>query len=132
MTNTNEITNSPVPVIAPDEFSVAEKEAAKDEAQDIYTYVHQLRRPFEYEGKTYETLTFNWGGLTGDDSLSIENEMQAAGKPVIVPTFSGEYLIRMAARACTPRLGSDVLCALPISEYNRIRSKARSFLLLSE
>ncbi len=119
-------------VIDAGEFSVAEQEAAKEDVQDIYTYVHQLRRPFEYEGKTYETLTFDWGSLTGDDSLAIEAEMQAMGKPVIVPTFSGEYLIRMAARACTPRLGSDVLGKMPISEYNRIRSKARSFLLLSE
>ncbi len=119
-------------IIDAGEFSVAENEAAKAEEQSIYTYVHHFRNPFEYEGKTYETLTFNWGKLTGDDSLSIEEEMQAAGKPVIVPTFSGGYLMRMAARASSPRVGFDVLRALPISEYNQIRSKARSFLLLSE
>mgnify|MGYP000010656769 FL=1 len=63
-------------------------------------------------------------------------------KPVIVPTFSGQYLIRMAARACTTtlttpdgksrRIGVDVIQALPIGDYNRIRSKARTFLLASE
>ena len=63
-------------------------------------------------------------------------------KPVIVPTFSGQYLIRMAARACTTtlttadgkkrRVGADVIQALPIGDYNRIRSKARTFLLASE
>lgn len=115
-------------IIGPDEFTVAEQEAEAS----AYTYVHKFRTPFEYESKTHETLTFDWGTLTGTDSLDIENEMQAAGKPVIVPTFSSEYLIRMAARACTPRLGVDVLCAMPIADYNKIRSAARSFLLKSE
>ena len=80
--------------------------------------------------------------LTGNDSLAIEDELQSMNKPVIVPTFSGQYLIRMAARACTTtlptpdgrtrRIGADVIQALPIGDYNRIRSKARTFLLASE
>lgn len=34
-------------------------------------------------------------------------------KPVIVPTFSGPYLIRMAARACTEKIGEDTIRAMP-------------------
>ena len=80
-----------------DEFAVAEKEAVNSD----YTYTHKFRKPFEYQGKTYNELTFEWGKLTGKDGLAIENELQQLGKAVIVPTFSGEYLIRIAARACT-------------------------------
>ncbi|MFQ8761785.1 MAG: hypothetical protein ACLSAF_22300 [Intestinimonas sp.] len=50
--------------------------------------------------------------------------------------------MRMAARACTNtivdasghprRIGDDALRALPIFEFNRVRGKARSFLLASE
>lgn len=111
-----------------DEFSVAEREAKNSE----YTYTHKFRKPFDYQGTAYNELTFDWGKLTGEDSLAIENEMQQLGKPVIVPTFSGEYLIRFAARACTEKIGSDAFRRMPIGDYNRIRNAARSFLLKSE
>ena len=66
------------------------------------------------------------------DGLAIENEMQQLGKAVIVPTFSGEYLIRMAAKACTIPIGADAFENMSLSDYNKIRSAARSFLLNSE
>lgn len=115
-------------IIDPEEFAVAEKEAEKSE----YTYTHKFKKPFDYQGKTYNEMTFDWGKLTGKDGLAIENELQQIGKAVIVPTFSGEYLIRLATRACTDPIGADVFEAMPIADYNKIRSAARSFLLKSE
>lgn len=109
------------------EFAVAENEAEKSG----YTYTHKFAKPFECEGKTYEELTFDWGSLTGEDSLAIENEMASLGKPLITPEFSGEFLIRMAARACTTKIGSDVLSKMPLCDYNKVRNNARSFLLRS-
>ena len=110
-----------------DEFSVAEQEAAVS----THTFTYIFPAPFDYESKTYDSLTFDWDKLTGNDALSIESELQALGKAVIVPEFSGEYLIRMAARACTEKVGSDVLRAAPIGAYNKIRGAARAFLLKS-
>jgi len=111
-----------------EEFAIAEKEAAESE----FVYVHEFKRPFEYQGKSYKKLTFDWDKLTGKDGLDIENEMQALGKAVIVPTFSGEYLIRFAAKACNERIGADAFEMMKIADYNKIRSAARSFLLKSE
>lgn len=116
------------PIIDPKEFAAAEQEAA--ESTSIVTV--QLSRPVAYENDTYRELSFDFDKLTGEDSLSIENELQAQGKFVVAPTFSGEYLVRMAARACTVKIGQDLIRALPISDYNRIRNAARSFLLHSE
>lgn len=118
-----------------DEFSVAEQEAeaVRQELEDTgYTHTHKFHTPYSYMGKTYTELRFDWGSLTGRDSLSIEAELQALGTPVIVPTLSGAYLIRMAAKACTENIGSDAFELMPLSDYNRIRSAARSFLLASE
>ena len=117
-----------IEMIDADELAIAEQEAADSE----YVYTHKFRKPYEYQGKEYSEMTFDWGTLTGEDGLAIENEMQQLGKPVIVPTFSGEYLIRLAAKACTEKIGSDAFKRMPIGEYNRIRSAARSFLLKSE
>ena len=110
-----------------EEFAVAQKEATN--STEVYT--HKFAKPFEHEDKKFDELTFEWGKLTGKDSLAIENEMSALGIPLIAPEFSGEYLIRVAARACTTEIGSDILEALPLADYNKIRNKARSFLLRS-
>lgn len=115
-------------IVEMDALATAE-ETAKDAA---YTYVHRFTKPFVYDGNTYEELTFDWGSLTGRDGLAIENELQSLGKPVIIPTLSGEYLLRMAVRACDKSIGADAFELMSLSDYNRIRSSARSFLLKSE
>lgn len=103
------------------------------EARDNqFEYTHELKTPFKWEDKEYTSLSFDWGKLTGRDGLAIEAEMQSLGSPVVIPSLSGEYLARMAARACNEKISVDVLMALPLREFNRIRSVARSFLLRSE
>ena len=129
------------PAVNGAEFAAAET-AAKAEEGNTSAYVHKLKKPFTFEGCTIEELSFDFDRLTGNDSLAIEDELQAMNKPVIVPTFSGPYLVRMAARACTTtftdasgrqrRISEDVIRAMPIYDYNRIRGRARSFLLASE
>lgn len=114
--------------INPDEFSVAEAEAAVGKS----LYVHKFRNPFEYEGKKITELKIDFDKLTGRDGLAIENELQRAGKVVVAPAFSGEYLVRMVARVADPKIGADAFDIMSLSDYNRIRSEARSFLLKSE
>lgn len=117
-----------------DAFEKLQQEAATSK-DDIGVYTHTFKAPFTCvvgaEQKTFDQLTFGFNKLTGTDSLAIENELQALGKPVIVAEMSGEYLIRMAARACSERIGADELASMPLGDYNKIRSRARSFLLRS-
>ena len=120
-------------VIVSDNMAVVEQEseggqsvAVVENSRDVYT--HKFKAPFSYEGKTYEELCFDFGRLTGRDGAAIDIEIQISGRPVIVHSLCGEYLMRMAARACTTRIGFDVLKAIPLSDYNRIRSAARNFL----
>lgn len=136
--NKNIISPDAFSTSGPDEFSAAETQA-KESAGN---FTLKLKKPFTFEGQTFDELYFDFEGLTGDDALAIEDELQAIGKPTISPTFSGQFLVRMAARACTNtvidgtgrprRIGDDALRALPIADFNRVRSKARSFLLASE
>jgi len=95
------------------------------------TYTHIFKTPFAYMDNDYTSLRFDWASLTGHDSLAIEAELQAIGKPAIVPELSGEYLIRMAAKACTTEIGPDALQQMNLADYNKIRNRARSFLLAS-
>lgn len=117
------------PLNQDEEFEEALNEANADSAT---AYVHYFKKPFEYQGKSYDHLTFDFEKLTGKDSLSVEAELQAKGIMLMVPTFSGPYLIRIAARACKEQIGSDALEQMRIADYSKIRSKARNFLLSSE
>ena len=109
-----------------------EKLETENAPETFDTFKIELRKPVEYDGKEYKVLEFDFGKLTGDDGLNIENELQSLGKFTMVPAFSGEYLIRMAAKACTEKVGSDIFKKISLADYNRIRGAARSFLLRSE
>lgn len=117
------------------------EEAVKAEAKTAgwQSLTHVFREPFVYERKTFETLEFDWGALTGADSMAIEDEILARTRRTVVnPRFSSEYLTAMAARACTYRnadgfrtITADALYELPLPEFRAICLAARSFLLRS-
>ena len=117
----------------------AEQEIAKANAQpEESVYVHQLKKPFTWEGKTAESLTFDWDGLTGADYAAIEDRMTRRGRTLVTPEFTGTFLVGMAVMACTDRdskgrriVDEPFLQALPLRDYKVILMKARDFLLRS-
>lgn len=111
------------------EINEKETEVKVETEKEAGIYTHRFSKPFTFEEKTYKELSFDFEGLTGADSLSIENELASLGKVVVSPEFSGEYLIRLAVRACQEKIGADVFAAMPLRDYNKIRGKARSFLM---
>lgn len=120
------------------EAAASIEEQAKAAGVGTGTYTHLFRSPFSYAGKTYEELTFDWESLTGDDSLAIEGEVNSKGKTLVIPAYTGEYLVGMAARACTARdengrrvIGSDTIRAMPLGDFQKICNRARNFLLRS-
>lgn len=114
--------------IDPDEFAAAEAEATESKPE----YIHKFAKPFKYDGKEIISIAFDFDGLTGADSLAIESELARLGKNIVAPAFSIDYLIRMAARASSPVVGVDAFSLMPIRDFNKIRSAARGFLLISE
>ncbi len=110
-------------LVSENEITAAEKAATTSTGK----YTHTFAPPFEHEGKTYTEIVFDFKHLTGADFLAIEAEMQAMGKPLVAPEFSGDFLVRMAARASG--VASDVLTATPLADFKKIHSRARSFLL---
>ena len=111
-----------------EELDKAKEEAKK--AVDLFTL--KLKKPLSYEGTDYNEISCDFDGLTGRDSLDVERELSMRGLQVAVPAFSGEYIIRIAAKACTSPLGSDAFEAMSLKDYNRLRSKVRNFLMASE
>jgi len=92
------------------------------------SYIHKFKKPFEYEGETYDEMEFDFDALTGKDMLKIDSEMQMTTVNSTVPEFSQAYQAKLAARAAG--IGSDVIEALPAHEFGVITRRARLFLLL--
>lgn len=109
-----------------------ELDAAMAEAKDAEGgYTHKFKKPFLWQGKEHATMHFDFEDLTGGDMIAIEKELAITeGVTVITPTMSGPFLVAMSAKAAG--IGYDMMTAMPIFEANRIRAKARNFLLSSE
>lgn len=103
----------------------AESKKPAEGAQDVY--VHKFAEPFTYEGKKYVSLNFYFKRLTGNDMIAVENEMLANSEYAIDPLMSRNFQSKLASRASG--VGSDVIAALPIREFNIITNAVRNFLI---
>lgn len=121
-------TNTNITPMNEKELAAAKEGAEK--AQDLF--VLKFKKPFTYDGVEYDELEFDFEGLTGNDSMEIEKELARRGVQVVTPAFNGEYIIRLAARACTTNIGHDAMLQMSIRDYNKIRSRVRNFLFSSE
>lgn len=96
---------------------------------DVGAVVVNLRKPLLYEGKTFDTLSFDFDRLTGKDGMQIEREVQmTTGTSVILPAYNTDYLMRMCAKASLNGIGADAIGALGIRDFNTVIGKARGFL----
>lgn len=100
-----------------------------DIAGGVGVYTHKFKKPYEYAGKVYEELTFNFERLTGRDMISIETEMQSQNQYALAPEISRSFQSKMAAKAAG--IGSDEMDAMPLPDFNKITNAARNFLLNS-
>lgn len=112
--------NKETPTLPP----VTDKKAATGASG---VYVHKFKKPFEYEGKKYDTLNFYFERLTGRDMIAVENEMQNNGEYALDPILSRNFQSKIAAKA--GGVASDTLEAMPIQEFNSITTAARNFLI---
>lgn len=112
------------------EEEVKKAEEAATNAQDLF--VLKLKRPLTYNGRVYEELSFDFEGLTGADSLEVEAELSRRNIQVPIFAFSAEYIIRIAARACTTPIGSDAFKLMSLRDYGKVRSATRNFLMRTE
>lgn len=100
--------------------------------EDMRKFTLELSSHLKYNGEDYDKLTFDFHALTGADALNIEEEMQSTGRMVLVPSLSGEFMIRMAAKASVEKVGEDDLRRLSIADFLRLRSRVRTFLISRE
>lgn len=107
-------------------------EALKKELSDPL-FELTLKKPVEWEGKTYASFSFDFDSITCKDSLKVEREMTALGIPVMTQNgYSRDYLIRIAARCCNETNDAGVFEELGMRESEKIFMRLRYFLTVAE
>lgn len=113
---------------------VIEMPKAEEKAPDNPGIVEiKLKKPLDYNGAMYDTITLDLENLTGKDSMEVEAElMQRKKGAVIYGALNNDYIMGIAAKACAKAkmpIGSDAFLAMSLKDYNRVKEAVRNFLL---
>lgn len=109
--------------------TTVQEETGLSVVSDNTTYVHTFEEPFEWEGKKYKSLTFRFGDMKGKDVLAITQEMRTRGIVLVTRNFEVDYQYRYAVRCCEEPIGSDLLLALPVKDFDTICQAVQRFLV---
>ena len=114
-----------------EEIGKAQAEGAidinKEEGRKSLNYTHKFAKPTEIMGKKYESLTFYFEELTGDDVEDVELELQQRNIVVLSAEVSSAFQSAIAAKAA--HMASDEIRRLPLRDYMKIKNAARNFLV---
>ncbi len=112
-----------------DEVDALVEETLNDMTNTSTENVLHLKKPILYNGAEISELTFDFEKLTGADALNIEEQLAARGKTMYAGAINdANYLILMAAKACTQPVGMDFFNRISIIDFERIKNRARFFL----
>ncbi len=99
----------------------------KEEQGKSLNYTHKFAKPTEIMGRKYESLTFYFEELTGDDVEDVELELQQRNIVVLSAEVSSAFQSAIAAKAA--HMASDEIRRLPLRDYMKIKNAARNFLV---
>lgn len=93
--------------------------------------VIKLKKPLDYNGVIYNEIKMDLENLKGKDVRDIKLELARRKIGPIVPgaeILSEDYILGIAAKACTDPIGSDGFDHLYIKDYNKVVSEVSAFL----
>lgn len=88
---------------------------------------HKFAKPYNFEGKDYESISFDLDALTGRDIAAAKREFAAAGNFSAVPAADSEFCALVLARAC--KQPKEFFDGLPAKEYCALTQQVTNFLL---
>lgn len=88
---------------------------------------YKFNKPYNFEGKDYESISFDLDALTGRDIAAAKREFAATGNFSAVPAADSEFCALVLARAC--KLPKEFFDGLPAKEYCALTQQVTNFLL---
>lgn len=108
------------------EAGVIEFKKREEEGKSL-NYTHKFKKPTEIMGRKYESITFYFESLTGNDVEDVELELQQRNIVVLSAEVSSAFQSAIAAKAA--HMASDEIRRLPLRDYMKIKNAARNFLV---
>ena len=87
---------------------------------------HKFRKPYSFDGDSFEKIDLDLDALTGDDMLTAEREFTAAGGFGAMMETSKGYLAILAAKAA--KVPAEFINGLPAKEFSKITLAVQTFL----
>jgi hypothetical protein len=88
---------------------------------------HVFKKPFTFEGKTYDSITLDLESLSGADISAVKKQFAAGGNFSPIPATDSDFCILLAARLAKQPV--EFFNALPAREYCAIAQGVSNFLL---
>lgn len=88
---------------------------------------HVFTKPYEFEGKTYESLEFDLDSLKGSDFSAAKKELAASGIYSPIPSTDCDYCVILLARLTKQPV--EFFSGLPIRDYCALTQKVSNFLM---
>ncbi len=91
--------------------------------------VLKFKKPFEFEGKTFEKIEMDLDNLRGSDILEAHRQFTAAGHFSAMAATDPNFCLRLAATASSQPL--EFFEQLPAPEFVKANQTVSNFLLSS-
>lgn len=91
--------------------------------------VYTFKKPYEFEGKTYESIEFDLDNLKGSDVAAAKKAFTAAGGFAPVPAADSEFCALVLERVVSPKQPTEFFQGLPANEYVKLTQIISNFLL---
>ena len=98
-----------------------------ENVQEDSSYLVVFRRPFVFEGKTYESVDLSGlEDLSAADMIAANKIMERGGTVNVLPEMSLEYACIISARAT--RMQVEFFRALPPKDALKVKNRVTNFL----
>ena len=86
-----------------------------------------FKKPYEFEGKTYEKLECDLDSLKGSDIAEVKRQFSKEGNFTILPATDNDFCARVLARAC--KLPLEFFTQMSAKDYLQVTQEVSNFLL---
>lgn len=83
-------------------------------------------KPYEFEGKEYESIEFDLEGLKGSDISAVKKQFAAAGNFSVLPAMDSDFCALILARVTKQPL--EFFTEMPAKDYCQITQQVGNFL----
>lgn len=88
---------------------------------------YKFNKPYNFEGKDYESISFDLESLKGSDIAAAKREFAATGNFSAVPAADSEFCALVLSRCC--KQPKEFFDNLPAKDYCALTQQVTNFLL---